>query len=91
METTVRSFQEQNGDTTSRRSRTYLQKVLSQQSSMSHERIMGNLLTMFAAGSETTGNTTMICLWKMVQENEKEIYVKMCFLCSILGALSGNF
>eukprot|EP00957_Ditylum_brightwellii_P041382 3133667-Ditylum_brightwellii.AAC.1 len=45
-------------DTSNQRSHTtYLEKILAGSEQMSQDRLMGNLLTMFAAGSETTGNT----------------------------------
>jgi len=31
------------------------------------------LMTMFAAGSETTGNTTMICLWELLQDQNQDL------------------
>ena len=55
----------------SQRSKTYLQKLLDQKDmrDMSKERLVGNLMTMFAAGSETTGNTVMICLLELLKED----------------------
>lgn len=50
---------------------TYLDKVLSQQEFMSETQIMGNLMTMFIAGSETTGSTITTCLWKLLAHNGK--------------------
>ena len=74
----IRSFQAQEGRGTvdGRSKETYLEKILCQPD-FSQERIMGNLITMFAAGSDTTGNTIMICLWEMLQENQKEYYEEL--------------
>jgi cytochrome P450 len=52
---------------------TYLEKMLSQ-TDYTQDRIMGNLFTMFAAGTDTTGNTIMICLWELLQEEQKDYY-----------------
>lgn len=66
----IHSFQTESNSSKGNRDQTYLHKVLNQPD-LSHERIMGNLLTMFAAGSETTGNTVMICLWELLQADQK--------------------
>ena len=66
----IRLFQSGEKQNDGSRGETYLEKILSQPD-ISQERIMGNLITMFAAGSETTGNTSMIFLWELLQEEQK--------------------
>eukprot|EP00957_Ditylum_brightwellii_P012896 974563-Ditylum_brightwellii.AAC.1 len=39
---------------------------------MSRHRLMGNLLTVFAAGSETTGTTITIGIWQLLH-NHREL------------------
>ena len=76
------------------RSKTYLQKLLDQHDSMSQQRVMGNLLTMFAAGSETTANVTMVCFWELLQEENRpyleEVLVELQQLEKDCGALESN-
>mmetsp|Transcript_2397 Transcript_2397/g.3132 ORF Transcript_2397/g.3132 Transcript_2397/m.3132 type:complete len:555 (+) Transcript_2397:56-1720(+) len=55
-----------------RSSTTYLEKILASSEQMSRHRLMGNLLTVFAAGSETTGNTIMIGIWQLIH-NHREL------------------
>eukprot|EP00978_Attheya_sp_CCMP212_P017640 scaffold47215_cov51-Attheya_sp.AAC.6 len=51
------------------KSRTFLSKVLrSGNTSMSHDRLVGNLFTLFAAGSETTHVTICSCLWEIATD-----------------------
>jgi cytochrome P450 len=50
--------------------KTYLAKIMSlaDDERLSEKRILGNLMTMFAAGSESTAVTIMTCLWRMLQD-----------------------
>jgi cytochrome P450 len=68
---TLDSYASENNNNNNERSKTYLKKLLDQKDSrdMSKQRIVGNLMTMFAAGSETTGNTVMICLWELLKDD----------------------
>merc|ERR1711907_299797 len=54
------------------RTKSFLGKILEQakkdETHLTEERIVGNLLTMFAAGSETTYNTLLVCLYEIAAD-----------------------
>lgn len=55
--------------------------------SMSMERFVGNLLTMFGAGSETTASTLTMCLYEIANDTtglQNELYKEMSQMVSIL-------
>ena len=54
--------------------------------SMSMERFVGNLLTMFGAGSETTASTLTMCLYEIAKDTtglQNELYYEMSQMASI--------
>jgi cytochrome P450 len=56
------------------RQNSYLAKILSlgEEERLSEQRVLGNLMTMFAAGSESTAVTIMTCLWRMLHKKAED-------------------
>merc|ERR1712157_274756 len=70
------------------RKKSFLGKILAQakkdETHLTDERIIGNLLTMFAAGSETTYNTLLVCLYEIADDTtglQNELFQEVVTLC----------
>jgi len=69
----VEEFEAQEEQNTAEAERkTFLEKLMyllkKEKTSMTRDRVVGNLLTLFLAGIDTVGTTTLYCLWKLAEE-----------------------
>jgi len=92
--TVVDTEEQQHQISSEDRTKSFLGKILTLSKTekvfMSTERIIGNLLTMFSAGSETTYNVLIVCLYEIAIDEgtlQQELYAE---ILTLFGTSSDN-